>query len=114
MIRNLGYAKLSKTGSHRRSMLSNMAASLILTEQIRTTVAKAKALRRVVDNVITDAKKGDYSRVRMIIRDKKAYHKTFDVMAPRYKDRPGGFTRVLRAGFRKGDWTEVAIVKLVQ
>lgn len=90
-----------------------MAVSLILHEQIRTTRAKAKALRRVVDNVITDAKKGNYSRVRMIIRDKKAYHKTFDVMAPRYKDRPGGFTRILRAGFRKGDRTEVAIMKLV-
>ncbi len=114
MIRNLGTGKLSKTGSHRRSMFSNMATSLILAEQIRTTRAKASQLRRVVDNVITDAKKGDYAEVRRTIRDKNAYHKTFDVIAPRYKDRPGGFTRIFRAGFRKGDRTEVAIVKLVQ
>ncbi len=114
MIKNLGYRKLSKTGAHRRSMLANMASSLLLNEQISTTIPKSKELRRVVDRVIVRAKKGDHRHVRSVIRDKRAYDKVFNVIAPRYQGRASGFTRILRAGMRKGDWTEIAVIKLVQ
>lgn len=113
MIKNLGSKKLSKTGSHRRAMFSNMASSLLLHEKIKTTVPKAKELRRVVERVIADAKKGRRLEVRRVIRSKDVYHKVFDVIAPRYKERPGGFTRILKLGARKGDATEVAMIKLV-
>ena len=113
MIRNLGHRKLSKTGSHRRAMFSNMATSLLLHEKIKTTVPKAKELRRVVEGVINDAKLGRRVEVRRIVRIKAVYHKVFDVLAPRYKERPGGCTRILRLGARKGDATEVAMIKLV-
>lgn len=114
MIRNLGHRKLSKTSAHRRSMLSNMACSLLVNEQVKTTTPKAKEVRRVVEGVITDAKKGDHREVRRVVRgDKKAYRKIFETIAPRYKERNGGFTRIMKAGFRKGDLAEVSIVKLV-
>jgi len=114
MIKNLGYRKLSKTPSHRKAMFTNMAVSLLLNEQIKTTVPKAKELRRVVEGIITRAKSGDYKKVRGALNNKKAYHKVFDVIALRYKERNGGFTRILRAGVRKGDLAEIAIMKLVQ
>jgi len=113
MIKNLGHRKLSKTGSHRRAMFSNMAASLLLHEKIKTTVPKAKELRRVVEGVVNDAKLGRWLEVRRIIRTKDVYRKVFDVLAPRYKDRNGGCTRILRLGVRKGDAAEVALIKLV-
>lgn len=113
MIRNLGARKLSRTGSHRRAMFSNMATSLLLHEKVQTTLPKAKELRRVVERVIADAKNDRRVEVRRVVKDKAVFHKVFDVIAPRYKERPGGFTRVLKLGPRKGDATETALVKLV-
>jgi large subunit ribosomal protein L17 len=113
MIKNLGHRKLSKTGSHRKAMFCNMATSLLLHEKITTTVPKAKELRRVVEGVITDAKNGRMLAVRRAIHGREVYNKVLEVLAPRYKERPGGFTRILRIGVRKGDATEVAMIKLV-
>ncbi len=113
MIRNLGARKLSRTGSHRRAMFSNMATSLLQHEKVETTLPKAKELRRVVERVIADAKNGRYIQVRQVVKDKVVYHKVFDVLAPRYKERPGGFTRILKLGARRGDAAEKALVKLV-
>ncbi|MCX5784050.1 MAG: 50S ribosomal protein L17 [Elusimicrobia bacterium] len=114
MIKNLGQRKLSKTGSHRKAMFSNMAASLLMSEGIRTTVPKAKGLRRVVERIITSAKKGKHPAVRRVIKNRTAYKKLFEVLAPRYQNRPGGYLRILRLGRRKGDNAEVALVKLVE
>ncbi|MGB2580016.1 ribosomal protein L17 [Elusimicrobium simillimum] len=113
MIKNTGHRKLGKTGSHRRAMLRNMATSIILHEQVTTTVQKAKEVRRVVDNLITLAKDGQQMRVQDTLKDKDAFKKLFDVLAGRYAERPGGFTRIYRAGRRQGDNAEVAIIKLV-
>ena len=113
MIRNLGARKLSRTGSHRRAMFSNMATSLLLHEKVETTLPKAKELRRVVERVIADAKNGRRVEVRRVIKDKEIYKKVFEVLAPRYKERPGGCTRILKLGMRRGDATETALVKLV-
>ncbi|MBU2575206.1 MAG: 50S ribosomal protein L17 [Elusimicrobia bacterium] len=113
MIKNLGHRKLSKTGSHRRAMFSNMATSLLLHEKIRTTLPKAKELRRVVEGIINDAKKGRKFSVRKAVHSRNVYNKIFDVIAPRYKDRAGGCTRILRLGARKGDAAETAMIKLV-
>lgn len=90
-----------------------MASSLLINEQVRTTTPKAKEVRRVVESVITNAKKGDHREVRRVVKDKKAYKKIFETIAPRYKTRVGGFTRIMKAGFRKGDLAEVSIIKLV-
>ncbi|PJA11842.1 MAG: 50S ribosomal protein L17 [Elusimicrobia bacterium CG_4_10_14_0_2_um_filter_56_8] len=109
----MGARKLSKTGSHRRAMFSNMATSLLLHEKVQTTLPKAKELRRVVERVIADAKNSRYVEVRRVIKDKAVYHKVFDVLAPRYKERPGGFTRILKLAARRGDAAEAALVKLV-
>ena len=113
MIKNLGTRKLSRTGSHRKAMFCNMATSLLLHEKVETTLPKAKELRRVAERVIADAKNGRYVEVRRVIKDKVVYHKVFDVLAPRYKERPGGFTRILQLGQRKGDAAQIALVKLV-
>lgn len=113
MIKNLGAKKLSKTGSHRRAMWSNMASSLLLHEHVETTLTKAKQLTRVAERVIADAKNGRHVEVRRVIKDKNVYRKVFDSLVPRYKERNGGFTRVLKLGQRKGDAAEVALVKLV-
>lgn len=113
MIKNLGARKLSRTGSHRRAMFCNMATSLLQHEKVETTLPKAKELRRVAERVIADAKNGRHIEVRRVIKDKAVYHKVFDVLAPRYKERPGGFTRILKLGARRGDATETALVKLV-
>ena len=94
-------------------MFSNMATSLLLHEKVQTTLPKAKELRRVVERVIADAKNGRHIEVRRVVKDKVVYHKVFDVIAPRYKERPGGFTRILHIGARKGDAAEVALIKLV-
>lgn len=113
MINNLGARKLSRTGSHRRAMFSNMATSLLLHEKVETTLPKAKELRRVVERVIADAKSGRHVEVRRVIKDKAVYQKVFDVIAPRYKERAGGCTRILKLGARRGDAAEAAMVKLV-
>ncbi len=113
MIRNLGTSKLSRTGSHRRAMFSNMACSLLLHEKVETTLPKAKELVKVAERVIADAKNNRHIEVRRVIKDKAVYHKVFDVIAPRYKERAGGFTRILKLGARRGDAAEAALVKLV-
>lgn len=113
--RKLG-RKFSRDSGHRQAMLSNMAAALIRHEQIITTLPKAKDLRRVVDRYITLAKRGDLNSRRLAaarLRDEEMVKKLFDVLAPRYKDRNGGYTRVLKAGYRFGDSAPRAVIELV-
>jgi large subunit ribosomal protein L17 len=108
--------RFSRDSAHRQAMFSNMAASLIRHEQIVTTVAKAKDLRRVMDKYITLAKRGDLNSRRLAIarmRDEEMVKKLFETLAPRYKDRAGGYTRVLKAGYRYGDSAPVAVIELV-
>ena len=108
--------KLNRTSSHRKSMLANMAVSLIMHEQIKTTVPKAKELRPYVEILVTKARRGDLaSRRRLIarIKDKVAVEKLMDLLAPRYKDRAGGYLRIIKAGFRHGDMAPVAYIEFV-
>jgi large subunit ribosomal protein L17 len=108
--------RFSRDSGHRQAMFSNMAAALIKHEQIVTTLPKAKDLRRVVEKYITLAKKGDLNSRRLAaarLRDDEQVKKLFDVLAPRYKDRAGGYTRVLKAGFRYGDSAPRAVIELV-
>jgi len=111
-----GYRKLNRTHTHRKAMFSNMATALITHEQIKTTLPKAKELRRFVDRMITLGKKGQLSNRRQafaFLRDEDAVSKLFSTLSDRYKDRSGGYTRVLKAGFRYGDNAPMAIVELV-
>ncbi len=108
--------KLNRTASHRKAMFANMAVALIKHEQIKTTLPKAKDLRRVVDRIITLGKRGDLHARRQALsslRDDAIATKLFDQLGPRYKDRAGGYTRVLKAGFRYGDSAPMAIIELV-
>ncbi|MBL4786221.1 MAG: 50S ribosomal protein L17 [Cohaesibacteraceae bacterium] len=108
--------KLNRTSSHRKAMFANMAAALIKHEQIVTTEPKAKELRRFVDKLITLAKKGDLHARRQAIskiRDLDQVKKLFDVLGERYAERQGGYTRVLKAGYRYGDNAAVAVIELV-
>ncbi len=108
--------KLNRTASHRKAMFANMANALIKHEQIKTTLPKAKELKRVTDRLITLGKKGGLHRRRQAfghLRDDAVVAKLFDVIAERYKERPGGYTRVLKAGFRYGDSAPMAIIELV-
>jgi large subunit ribosomal protein L17 len=111
-----GIKKLNRTASHRQAMFANMAASLIKHEQIVTTLPKAKALRPVVERLVTLAKKGDLASRRLVVsrmRDETQAKKLFDTLAPRYKARAGGYTRVLKAGFRHGDNAPLAVIEFV-
>ncbi len=108
--------RFSRDSSHRQAMFQNMAASLIEHEQIVTTLAKAKDLRRVMDKFITLAKRGDLNSRRLAaarLRNDKMVKKLFDTLGPRYADRNGGYTRVLKAGFRYGDSAPRAVIELV-
>lgn len=108
--------KLNRTSAHRSAMLSNMASSLIKHEQIKTTLPKAKELRPFVEKLITLGKKGGLANRRnafAVLRDDAAVAKIFAVLAERYSDRPGGYARVLKAGFRYGDAAPMAIIELV-
>jgi len=108
--------RFGRDSSHRQAMFSNMAAALIKHEQIVTTLPKAKDLRRVMDKYITLAKRGDLNSRRLAasrLRDEAMVKKLFDTLAPRYKDRAGGYTRVLKAGFRFGDSAPRAVIELV-
>ncbi|WP_085585056.1 50S ribosomal protein L17 [Thalassospira mesophila] len=108
--------KLNRTKSHRKAMFANMAVSLITHEQIKTTLPKAKDLRPYVEKLITLGKRGDLHARRQVLstlRDETAVSKLFSVIAERYKDRSGGYTRVLKAGFRYGDAAPVALIELV-
>lgn len=108
--------KLNRTSSHRKAMLANMSAALIKHEQITTTVPKAKELRRVVDKLVTLGKRGTLHARRQalsVLKDPKLTDKLFTTLADRYKARNGGYTRVMRAGYRYGDSAPVAIIELV-
>ncbi len=108
--------KLNRTSSHRKAMFSNMAASLLRHEQISTTLPKAKELRSIADKMITLGKRGDLHARRQahsFLQDGEVVAKLFDSLADRYKDRPGGYTRVLKAGFRYGDAAPMAVIELV-
>ncbi len=108
--------KFNRTASHRKAMVANMAVALIKHEQIKTTLPKAKDLRRVVDRLITLGKRGSLHARRQALstlRDDAIAAKLFDQLGPRYKDRPGGYTRVLKAGFRYGDMAPMAVIELV-
>ena len=111
-----GYRRLNRTHEHRKAMFANMAGSLIEHEQIRTTLPKAKELRSIVDKLITLGKRGDLSARRRAIsclNQNKHVKKLFDILGPRYQDRKGGYTRVLKAGFRYGDSAPMAVIELV-
>ncbi len=111
-----GYRRLNRTVSHRKSMLANMVVSLLIHEQIKTTLPKAKELRRVVDLMVTLGKKATLHSRRQAasyLRDEVSLNKLFSILAERYKDRPGGYTRVIKAGFRYGDSAPMAIIELV-
>ena len=108
--------KLNKTSSHRKAMLGNMAVALIKHEQIQTTLPKAKELSPFVDKLITLGKKSDLAsrkKAYSILPEKKWTSKIFDELSERYKERDGGYTRVLKAGFRYGDSAPMAIIELV-
>ena len=108
--------KLNRTASHRKAMFANMSAALIKHEQIVTTLPKAKDLRPVVEKLITLGKRGDLHARRQAIaqiRDEGMVKKLFDVLGPRYQERQGGYTRVLKAGFRYGDNAPMAVIEFV-
>jgi large subunit ribosomal protein L17 len=110
-----GY-KLGRTTAHRRSLLRNMTTSLILEERVETTVAKAKALRPTVEKMITLGKRGDLAARRQassFIKGREALTKLFDTIGPRFGDRNGGYVRIVRTGWRKGDGTETAFIELL-
>ncbi|MGE0828779.1 MAG: 50S ribosomal protein L17 [Hyphomonadaceae bacterium] len=116
MRHGVAQKKLNRTASHRTAMFANMAAALIKHEQIVTTLPKAKALRPVVEKLVTLAKRGDLSARRLAasrLRDDAMTKKLFDTLGPRYKARAGGYTRVLKAGFRHGDNAPVAVIEFV-
>ena len=108
--------KFCRTSSHRLAMFANMASSLIECEQITTTLAKAKDLRPFVERTVTLAKGGSLHERRQALatlRDQDAVKKLFDTLSERYKDRAGGYTRIMKAGFRAGDNTPMAIIEFV-
>ena len=108
--------KLGRTSSHRKAMFRNMATSLLLHETIKTTLPKAKELRRVVEPLITLAKKDDISNRRLAfsrLRDKVIVGKLFNDLGPHFKERPGGYLRILKIGQRSGDSAPMAIVQLI-
>jgi large subunit ribosomal protein L17 len=109
--------KLNRTSSHRKAMFANMAVALLKHEQIKTTLPKAKELGPIVDRLITMGKRNSLHarrRVYAMLRDDSTTSKLFETLAPRYADRNGGYTRVLKAGFRYGDSAPMAIIELVE
>ena len=111
-----GYRRLNRTHEHRKVLFANMAGSLIEHEQIKTTLPKAKELRPVIEKLITLAKRGDlHARRQAAAQLKQDQHvaRLFEILGPRYKDRQGGYVRVLKAGFRYGDMAPMAIIEFV-
>jgi len=110
--------KLSRRKAHREAMLANLAASIIKHEQVRTTEAKAKEVRPFIEKLITFARKGDLHARRIVLSrlkgDKSATHKLFEEIGPRYTSRPGGYTRILKLGFRSGDNAPISLIEFVQ
>ena len=116
MRHNKSGRKLNRNSSHRKAMFSNMTNSLFDHEIIKTTLPKAKELRRVAEPIITLAKTDSVANRRSAfakLRDKEMVGKLFNELAPRYKDRPGGYTRILKCGFRSGDAAPMASIELV-
>ena len=116
MRHSKGYRRLNRTHEHRKALFANMAGSLIEHEQIKTTLPKAKELRPIVEKLITLAKRGDLHARRLAasqLKEDQYVIKLFDVLGPRYTERKGGYTRVLRAGFRYGDMAPMAIIEFV-
>src|SRR5271167_4954357 len=110
------HRKFSRRSDHRKAMLANLAASLIKHEQITTTLPKAKDLRPIVEKLVTLGKRGGLHARRQAIaqmRDLAMVKKLFDVIGPRYKERDGGYTRVMKAGFRYGDSAPVAVIEFI-
>ncbi|MFO1175288.1 MAG: 50S ribosomal protein L17 [Paracoccaceae bacterium] len=111
-----GYRRLNRTHEHRKALFANMAGSLIEHEQIKTTLPKAKELRPIVEKLITLAKRGDLHARRQAdaqLKQDKHTARLFEILGPRYKDRQGGYVRILKAGFRYGDMAPMAIIELV-
>ena len=116
MRHSKGYRRLNRTHEHRKALFANMAGSLIEHEQIKTTLPKAKELRPIVEKLITLAKRGDLHARRLAashLKEDQYVTKLFDILGPRYNARAGGYTRVLRAGFRYGDMAPMAIIEFV-
>jgi large subunit ribosomal protein L17 len=116
MRHGMAQRKLNRTSSHRKAMFANMAAALVKHEQIKTTLPKAKELKPIVEKLITLGKKGGLANRRKaisVMRDEVQVAKLFEVLNVRYADRQGGYTRVLKAGFRYGDAAPMAIIELV-
>src|ERR671915_1697578 len=116
MRHGLGLRKLNRTSSHRLAMLRNMTVSLLRQEEIRTTLPKAKELRRVVEPMITLGKRPSLANRRLVfdrLRDRGIVEKLFDDLGPRYAKRNGGYLRILKTGFRKGDNAPLALVMLM-
>ncbi len=116
MKHNIKNKKLNKTSSHRKAMFMNMSNALIKHEQITTTLAKAKELRRFVEKIVTLGKKGDLLSRRKavsILQDQKMSKKVFDVFAERYKARAGGYTRIIKLGNRYGDNAPIAVIEFI-
>ena len=107
---------LHRSSSHRKAMLRNLAVSILLHERVRTTEAKAKEVRRLVERIITWGKRGDLHARRLTVRQVRSrtvVKRIFDDLAPRYSNRPGGYTRILKSGFRHGDNAPMVIMELV-
>lgn len=116
MEHKVGHRKLQRTTSHRLAMLKNMVVSLLEHERIVTTIPKAKEARKLAEKVITLGKKGGVHNVRLaqrIVRDRVILEKVFGELKERYAQRPGGYTRLMRGGYRRGDAAEIAILELV-
>lgn len=117
MRHNKSGRRLGRNSSHRSAMMRNMVTSLIMHEKITTTDARAKELRKIAEKMITLGKRGDLHARRQalaVMRERKAVAKLFDMVAPRYKERPGGYTRIFKVGSRLGDNAPMAIVELVE
>ena len=116
MNHGAGYRRLNRTAEHRKALFANMAGSLIEHEQIKTTLPKAKELKRIIDKLITLGKRGDLHARRQAgaqLKQDAYVAKLFEVLGPRYATRQGGYCRVLKAGFRYGDMAPMAIIELV-
>ena len=112
-----GYRRLNRTHEHRKALFANMAGSLIEHEQIKTTLPKAKELRPIVEKLITLAKRGDLHARRQAasqLKQDALVARLFEVIGPRYKDRQGGYIRIMKAGFRYGDMAPMAIIEFVE
>lgn len=112
----MAYAKLGVTSSHRRAMFRNMMTSLFREGRIQTTAPRAKELKSVAEKMITVAKRNDLHARRQVLKsisDKEVVNKLFDDIAPKYNDKPGGYTRTIKVGFRRGDAAEMVILELV-